>query len=95
VRPTSAITLGTSLSVRVQNVDLTTFYTGIAAVAAIGSAIVAWAARAGSRRAQETASGSQDQAAQLAEKCVAALDRANKLAEMHYADRLELEHRRR
>jgi hypothetical protein len=71
-----------------------TFYTCIASVAAAASAIVAWAARSDSLRAQQAASASQEQATQIAQKSVEALDRANELAEKHFADRIELERRR-
>lgn len=71
-----------------------TFYTCIAAVAAAASAIIAWAARADSLRAQKDATAAQEQATEIASKSADALDRANRLSEKHFADRIEAERRR-
>lgn len=73
--------------------DLMTFYTCMAAVAAGASAIMAWTARSDSLKAQSAASDAQERATQIAEKSVQALDRANQLAEDQFQERVSLERR--
>lgn len=69
------------------------FLTGVGAVAAGASAIIAWASRADALQARKSADEAQADAKDIAKKSADALDRANRLAEKHFEERSRTEKR--